>query len=189
MPRFGAASERTQRLAGSRAAVMGARHGFAVVLLLLAGLPGVVHANKKASGAESAAQWAAKAEAATVAVGNPLTGSGQAAAGPTASASELAAVEAPATTGPGARVGYLKLMETPLTAIDPEVSCGPRAAARLRCCARNPSLVPLTPHPSRQRRLFATTGRQQTSIFARAQTQRCGSCTSKAACGARGSLG
>ena len=122
---------------------MRARQGLAA-LLLLAGLPGVVHANKKSSGAASAAQWAAKAEAATVAVGTPLVGSGQAAAGPTASASELAAVEAPATTGPGARVGYLKLMPTPLTAIDPEVSCLPNAEARMRCWARNPSLVPLT---------------------------------------------
>ena len=94
-----------------------------VALLLLAGLPGA-HANKKSQGATSAAQWAAKAEAAASVVTNPLTASGQAAAGPTASASELAAVEAqaPATTGPGARVGYLKLMPTPLTAIDPEVS-------------------------------------------------------------------
>ena len=143
MPPCVAASERTPRLAGSRVPLMRARQRLVVALLLLAGLPGVVHANKKAAGATSAAQWAAKAEAATVAVGNPLVGSGQAAAGPTASASELAAVEAPATTGPGARVGYLELMPTPLTAIDPDVSCGPRAAARLRCCARNPSLVPL----------------------------------------------
>ena len=144
MRRGGTASESTPRLAGSRVvAGMRARRGL-VALLLLAGLPGVVHANKKSMGAASAAQWAAKAEAATVAVGTPLTGSGQAAAGPTASASELAAVEAPATTGPGARVGYLKLMPTPLTAIDPEVSCGPPVEARKRGCAQHPSLVPLT---------------------------------------------
>lgn len=176
------------RLAGPRAAQMPllrARRGLLALLLLLAG-SSQVQANKKSEGSASAALWAAKVAGAASAATQSISASGQAAAGPTASASELQAVEAPATTGPGARVGYLKLMDTPLTDIDPQArGCWPCADAKAAQRRATPlGLTRRWPPCPRARRLFATTALPPTSTSARARTPRSGWSTWKAACGA-----
>ena len=136
-PRGSAIRAAALRCAGDRAVPHArARQGLLALLLLL-GAAAPCRANKKSDGTASAALWAAKAAAAAASVATQaVDATGQAAAGPTASASELAAVEAPATTGPGARVGYLKLMPTPLTSIDPEVR------VHLRRCRAGRGCVP-----------------------------------------------